>query len=305
MKKLTSYLIALCALIYACNPAPSHSELKKQDTHSRGTATVLIEESFRKLFDTSINTFESQRPFADIVPKYMAESDIIQAFYDNQAKTMVISRELTKKELNYLKSKQVSVRSDKIAVDGIAIILNPANGDTLMTVNHLKALLTGKIGWKNSKEKLIIVYDNQNSANYNFLKAFCGNVSLTKNAIAMKSNEEVINYVKKTPGALGVIGMNWISDDDDFNTLNFLNGINVVSLATKEGGPYYEPIASYIYTEDYPLSRDIWMINKGKRSGLNSGFVNYMVGEDGQLLVQKSDLVPAKAPIRLIELREE
>jgi hypothetical protein len=44
------------------------------------------------------------------------------------------------------------------------------------------------------------------------------------------------------------------------------------------------------------------MINKGNRSGLNTGFVLFMIGEKGQLIIQKSELVPAKAPVRLIQL---
>jgi hypothetical protein len=44
------------------------------------------------------------------------------------------------------------------------------------------------------------------------------------------------------------------------------------------------------------------MINKGSRSSLNTGFVNFMVGEKGQILVHKSELVPANNPIRLIQM---
>jgi hypothetical protein len=44
------------------------------------------------------------------------------------------------------------------------------------------------------------------------------------------------------------------------------------------------------------------MINKGSRSGLNSGFVNFMIGEKGQMLIHKSELVPANNPVRLIQM---
>jgi hypothetical protein len=47
------------------------------------------------------------------------------------------------------------------------------------------------------------------------------------------------------------------------------------------------------------------MINKAKKSGLNSGFVLFMKGDKGQLIIQKSALVPATAPIRLIQIVKE
>jgi phosphate transport system substrate-binding protein len=119
----------------------------------------------------------------------------------------------------------------------------------------------------------------------------------------VKSNSEVINYVKKHKNALGVIGLNWISDQDDFNTLDFVNGIKVMSVSNGEG--FFKPYAGFIYTKEYPLARPIYMINKAKRSGLHTGFVLFMIGEKGQLIVQKSALVPANAPIRLIQMTTE
>ncbi|NDB35898.1 MAG: phosphate ABC transporter substrate-binding protein, PhoT family, partial [Flavobacteriia bacterium] len=63
----------------------------------------------------------------------------------------------------------------------------------------------------------------------------------------------------------------------------------------------FQPYAGTIWTKEYPLFREVWMINKARKAGLNSGFVLYMTGERGQLIIQKSELVPAKAPIRLIQ----
>jgi phosphate transport system substrate-binding protein len=60
-----------------------------------------------------------------------------------------------------------------------------------------------------------------------------------------------------------------------------------------------------MYTKEYPLIRDIWMINKGRKSGLNTGFVLFMTSEIGQTIIQKSGLVPANSPVRLIQFKAE
>lgn len=292
-------------ILFSCDRS-QNPLVYQSDTHGRGKAEILIEESFKRLFDTSIYTFESQYPRANIIPKYMAESDIIDSFYKNKCKTIVISRDFTKEEKDFLRSKRVEVRSDKIALDAIALIVNPANTDTMMTEAHLKEILTGKLKtWKDLKTKINVVYDQKNSANYNYLKNYCGEENLNKNVFAVNSNEEVINYVKKNPNAIGVIGLNWISDQDDFDVLDFLSGIKVVALAKKEGGDYFQPYSGFIYTKEYPLVREIWMINKARKSGLHSGFVIFMVGELGQTIIQKSSLVPARNPVRLIQFGTE
>lgn len=276
------------------------------DTHSRGTMKLLVENSFKPLFETSIYTFESQYPKAKITVKYDSEGEIIKAFFNDSVKTICISREFTKKEKEVLKSKRIEVRSDKIAEDAIALIIHPSNPDSLMTMKQIKDIILGKTtNWPDLKMKINIVFDKQNSANFNYLKKLCNLNGLPLNLFAVQSNEEVINYVKKNKSALGIIGLNWISDSDDFETLGFVDGINVVAVAKNNVSDYFKPYAGYIFTKEYPLSREIWLINKAKKSGLNTGFVLFMKGDKGQLIVQKSALVPASAPVRLIQLITE
>lgn len=307
MKKITKISLGIFGLIGMSSCSEGENPLAySSDTHGRGKTTIQIEESFKPLFDTSIYTFESQYPKADIVPVYSSEGKIIEAFFQNKIKTICISRDFTKEEKARLKTQQVEVRSDKIAQDGVALIVNPANTDTLMTMDKLKRILSGKdTVWSGLKTKINVVFDQENSANFNYLKNLVDDKNLPVNVFAVNSNVEVINYVKKNKSALGVIGLNWISDQDDFDVLDFVDGIKVVSVAKKEGGKYFKPYAGFIYTQEYPLYREIWMINKGKRSGLNSGFVIFMKGEKGQLIVQKSALVPANAPVRLIQMTTE
>ncbi len=299
-KPIVLFVFAL-TLFTACNH-PQNPLAYQTDTHGRGKAVVYIEEAFKPLFKTSIETFQGQYPKATILPKYMGENDIIQAMYDRKAKTIVISRDLNDKELKYLQSVKIEVRRDKIAVDAIALIIHPSNKDTLITVQELKSLLTGKnVKWKSSGKDIKVVYDKPNSANYNYLTKLCGKQANNKQIYAAKSNDEVINFVKNNPNAIGVIGLNWISDDDDFDTKDFLNGINVMAVAKDNKSEYFQPYNGFMYTKEYPLIRDIWMINKGKRSGLHTGFVLFMKNEIGQTIIQQAGLVPANSPIRLIQ----
>jgi phosphate transport system substrate-binding protein len=300
-----TFFVLIVGLFLSCN---SHDNplAYQTDTHGRGKTKILIEESFKRLFDTSIYTFQSQYPKATIQSIYKNESDIIRSFYNNESKTIVISRDFTEEEKLSLKSKKVEVRSDKIATDAIAVIVHPSNKDTLFTVDELKKILIGdQVSWKSSNQPIKVVYDNINSANYNYLVNFCGSENKSNNVFAVKSNEQVIRYVQKTPGALGIIGLNWISDLDDFDVKDFLEGIKVAAIAKDKFSDYFQPYAGFMYTKEYPLIRDIWMINKGRKSGLNTGFVLFMTSEIGQTIIQKSGLVPANSPVRLIQFKAE
>ena len=112
----------------------------------------------------------------------------------------------------------------------------------------------------------------------------------------------MLDYVKQNKNALGIIGVNWISDMDDPNMMGLRKGVKVMYVRSRKDLPAFQPFAGNIWSQEYPLCREVWMINRANKAGINSGFMLFMSGEKGQLIIQKSELVPAKAPIRLFRL---
>ena len=300
--KLFAAVSGLC-LLFSCDGNPLAYQ---KDAHGRGKTKIYFEESFKPLFETSIYTFEGLYPNADIVPEYCTEEAAILAFFKDETKTISITRDFTEAEKAKLLKSNVQVRSDKIAEDAVVLIVHPDNPDTTLTIDKLKRILTGKdTVWNSLKTNINVVFDNVNSANFQYLRNLSGSKEIPRNIFAVKSNEQVIEYVKGNRNAIGVIGANWISDEDDATVLEFLKGIKVVAVSATEGGEYFQPYQAYIYTKEYPLTRELWMINKASKSGLNTGFVLFMKGEKGQLIIQKSALVPANTPLRLVEVKTE
>jgi len=306
MKKSKTYhsfvFLLFIVLLVACE-THENPFAYQTDTHGRGKTSVLIEDSYRPLFLTSIYTFESQFPKATITPKFLSEGQIIDSFFANKVKTICISRDFTEKEKDFLKSQNVEVKSHLMAYDAVALIVHPSNKDTSVSVGRLKTWLSEDgAKWPASGKPVKMVFDKVNSANFNYLTNLSGKKTLSNSVYALSSNEQVINYVKTNPNALGFIGVNWISDQEDLNVMNFLDSLRVLYVSKVEGAVGFQPYAGTIWTQEYPLHREMWLINKGRRAGLNTGFVIFMLGEKGQLLVQKSELVPAKTPVRLIQL---
>lgn len=278
----------------------------QEDAHGRGKQVLYLEESYKPLFETSIYTFESQFPKANIVPEYCTQDEAIKALFDKKTNTICIARDLNKLEKASLKKASIEVRSTKIAYDAVALLIHPDNPDSILTVAELKQILKGQIAtWKGSGLPINVVFDNVNSANFQYLHELADKAAVPANVFAVKSNEEVIKYVKEHPSALGIIGVNWISDEDDKAVVDFRSGIKIMALGKTAGGSFYQPYQAYIHTKEYPLTREVWLINKGSRSGLNTGFVNWMQGEHGQLIIQKSALIPANAVVRMIQMNEE
>ena len=65
-------------------------------------------------------------------------------------------------------------------------------------------------GKKNSIKGL--VFDNPNSSTVKYMDSLAGLSEIPKEGVfSFKTNDEVIRYVEKNPGMIGVVGMNWLS----------------------------------------------------------------------------------------------
>jgi phosphate transport system substrate-binding protein len=71
-----------------------------------------------------------------------------------------------------------------------------------------------------------VIFDNTRSGNIRYFKEhFELTDNLSENFFAVKSNQEVIEYVSRNPDALGIISVNWISDKDDSLSMSFIDQI--------------------------------------------------------------------------------
>ena len=299
-------LILLVSVLFSCNSGKTN---EPTDTATSGVVSVIVDESFQQLFYTQIYTFESLYPNAHVNVKYMAETNALQQMMNDSCKVVVMCRDLTKEERKSFEAKNIFPISTKIAEDAIALIVNPENNDSSLTIEKVKSILSGtdslwnQVYSKSKLGKINVVFDNAGSANERYMNdTLLKGKGFGKNVFAVKSNPEVIEYVSKNKNAIGFLSVNWISDRDDTVALNFLKEVNVLAIKKDETSEGFQPYQAYIKTKDYPFCRDVYSINRQTRSGLGMGFVSFVAGEKGQLMILKAGLVPAIAPTRMVRI---
>ena len=299
------YFFCFTVLLSGCATQPN----EPTDTPTSGEVNVVVDESFQQLFDTQIYTFQSLYPNAKVHAKYMSEKEALQRLINDSCKVVVMCRDLTPIELKNFEVSNLFPISTKIAEDAIAIVVHPENTDSALTVENVKSILLGKDSvWsqvvkKSTLGKITIVFDNNGSANARYMQdTLLLGKSFSKNAFAVKSNPEVIDYVSHNKNAIGILSVNWISDLDDSITHNFLKKVKVLEIKKDSLSEGYKPFQAYIKTKDYPFTRDVFMINRQTRAGLGMGFVSFVAGDKGQLMILKAGLIPAIAPVRLVHI---
>jgi phosphate transport system substrate-binding protein len=315
MKRSSYFLFILLVVGFVACQRKSNDRFT--DTLTQGVIPIAVDETFKPIIDQEISVFETVFPEAGIVPTFMSERDAVDLLLKDSVRLAITTRPLSAKEKAYLASKKFEPREYKLAVDGIALIVNKSNKDTLITVDQLRKILTGKItNWGeihpgSNLGKINLVFDDPNSSTVRYaIDSICGGNKnlLSKNLSAQNSNKEVLEYVAKTSDAIGIIGVSWLSDTKDTTNLTFINTVRVMSVSNEvKATPQnsYKPYQAYLFYGDYPLTRNIFVILNDPRSSLPSGFTSFLTSDKGQRIILKAGLVPATQPIRIVNVKEQ
>jgi phosphate transport system substrate-binding protein len=293
--------------IISCN----NNSTKILSTPTSGTEIIACDETFKPIIEDEIRVFTALYDQTTIDAKYGTENSALNLLLKDSTNLAIVTRRLTENERKHFESKQIFPKEMLIAYDAIAIIEHPSNNDSMLTINQLKDIFTGKItNWnqlnvKNNNKKIKVVFDNPNSSTINYItKNICNNSPIT-NAVAANTNKEVIEKISKEENSIGIIGVNWISDRDDSTCMNFLKSIRVIALTNENKATYsnsFKPYQGYIATGEYPIRRELLCVLTEPRSGLCSGFLSFITSDKGQRIILKSGLLPATQTIRLVEV---
>ena len=260
-------LAVILVLVSACQSKPKDG---LTDTYTSGVIAIAADESFQPIVQEEVDVFEGVFPLAGIVPRYVTEVEAVNLLLKDSLRLAITSRRLTPEEMNSFNSRKFFPQEIKIATDGLALITNKDNPDTLITVNDIRDILTGKTTlWReiypaSQLKDIRLVFDNKNSSTVRFaVDSICKGAPLADQIKALKTNREVIDFVSKTPDAIGIIGVNWLSDRNDSTGLSFSKEVRVMSVsaadkATPENS--FKPYQAYLFYGDYPLTRSIYAL---------------------------------------------
>ncbi|WP_240336899.1 PstS family phosphate ABC transporter substrate-binding protein [Rufibacter psychrotolerans] len=285
------------------------------ETTTIGNIKISADESFSQIVDAQVQTFEGLYKYANIEVVYKPEVQVVKDLLEDTIRLAIMARQLNDQEKAAFEKLKITPRIHKIAVDGIALILNKENQDTTLTMQQVRDIFTGQTtSWRqldpNAPEgKITIVFDNSSSSTARFIQDSINQKKpLPPNTYATNSNSSLVDYVAQNRNAIGVIGVNWISDRHDSTAISFLKKVNVVGISANNNptstDDYIQPYQGYLAQGTYPLRREVFIISREARAGLGTGFVSFVTGDKGQRIILKSGLVPTTMPVRIVGFAE-
>jgi len=204
------------------------------------------------------------------------------------------SRNIKDKEIALAKQRGVYPFEIKVALDGLAIVVNPKNPVSNLTINQLAGIFTGRIiNWREvgGEDKIIVILSREvNSGTHVYFKEHVlrkndpnSQEEFAPSALMLSSSQAIADEVAGNPAAIGYYGMGYISDKH-----------KAIQVAKDQDSEFIAPTIENVVSGKYPISRPLFFYTDGQPQGLVKKFVDFALSKEGQEIVVKTDFVPTK-----------
>jgi len=204
------------------------------------------------------------------------------------------SRSTKDKEIALAKQKGINPFETKVALDGLAVVVNPKNPVSKLTADQLAAIFTGKItNWKElggEDKKIVILSREVNSGTHVYFKEHilrknnsASQEEFAPSSLMLSSSQAIADEVANNPATIGYYGMGYICDRQ-----------KAISVAKDANSEYVAPTVANVVSGKYPISRPLFFYTNGEPKDLVKEFVDFCLSKEGQEIVVKTDFVPVK-----------
>lgn len=264
--------LSACSHAGASNTDTAHDSSQK---NLRGSLSLAGSTSMQKVCEALREAFMEQFPNVRVSVEYTGSSAGIEALNAKRCDIATSSRELKSAEL------QAGILPNVIAIDALAVILNPANPIASLTTDQLKAIYKGQLrSWKDcggASEAIIAIGRENGSGSRSAFEELLSLKDSTRYAQELDSTGAVLAKVAATPGAIGYISLDVIND-------------RVHSVALDDVSPTSDTVAQ----KRYPLVRPFIMATKGDISSqtpLVQAWFTYINSQEGKEIIKAAGLV--------------
>lgn len=206
----------------------------------------------------------------------------IAALLDGTTMIADHSRQIKGSEYKSAVANEIYPFTFHVANDAIAVVVNPANPVSDLTLDQLQQIYQGKItNWRQVGGKdapIAIVSRDTSSGTYETWESIVMNdADVSAGAIYGTSNADVANEVSMNTNAIGYVGLAYVTPQLKVLTV----GGKVASLESA-------------INHTYPIARPLFMSTNGFPSGAILDVILFILSDDGQRIAQEIGYAPIR-----------
>jgi phosphate transport system substrate-binding protein len=139
------------------------------------------------------------------------------------------------------------------------------------------------------RDEIIRISRQSSSGTYEFFREHVmGKHDFKLGSRDMNGSKEVVELVGSTPGAIGYSGMGYHEPDK----------VKMLKVASQKGQPAVEPSLENTLSKKYPIARSLHLYTLGDPEGAIAGYIDWILSDAGQKVVQETGYVPIPASAR-------
>ncbi len=207
------------------------------------------------------------------------------------------SREMSAEEIALAQKNGITPVRFTVALDAIAVVVNPRNPVSKLTLQQVSGLYKGSTRrWTavgGEDRPIVLLSRESNSGTYMYFLEQVVRLGDPKSTtlfspetLLMPSSEGIGAEVRQNPNAIGYDGLGYVTPQQ-----------KTVALARTPAGPFVLPSARTVLDSTYPVSRPLYMYTAGTPTGVVKEYLDWITG-DGQKLVSALGFVPLSSGTR-------
>jgi phosphate transport system substrate-binding protein len=288
-------LLALALLLVLASSAAC----ARRDSSAEGASGASQRAIQNKGSDTMVNlalawaeAYREERPDIAIAVTGGGSGTGIAALINGTVDIANASREMKDNEIEQARAQGIEPIEHLVAIDALAIIVNPANPVDRLTIDQLADIFTARItNWQElggDDATIILVSRETNSGTHVYFldEVVRKGDSTIKDIFAprtllMPSSVGITSEIQRNPHAIGYDGLGYVTEHE-----------KVIAVALDATSPYVLPSVQAGADGSYPIARGMYMYTAGEPTGNIADFVTWIIGPAGQQIVADLGFVP-------------
>ncbi|GAB6282203.1 MAG: phosphate ABC transporter substrate-binding protein [Ignavibacterium sp.] len=224
----------------------------------------------------------------------------IAALINGTTNLAIASRELKDNEIELIKNKNQEPKEFKVALDGLAVIVNPSNKIDSLTLTQIRDIFIGKIkNWKEigGEDKKITLYGRENSSGtYEFFREHVlgkdpnGNTyDFAPSTQVLQGTAALAEAVARDNSGIAYGGVGYFALRNDVKILAVKKDEKTLAILPSQNGKVnYEDI----WNKNYSISRYLYIYSINEPQSEIKNFIDFILSEEGQKLVEQMEYIP-------------
>lgn len=294
----TPIALAACALSIALAPLMLGCAPRATSEDAYDTVRVTGSDTMVNLAQAWAEEFNKDHPAVSIPVKGGGSGVGIADLCAGKIQIATASRAMEPDEIELAKKNTgKEPKQTVVGRDALAIYVNLQNPLDSISLDQL-AEIYGENGtiteWKQldvkntacPSDQIVRVSRQNSSGTYAYFKeAVLGKKRDYKQGYTAQSgSSDLVALVSKTPCAIGYSGMGYRNET-----------IKVLNVSKKKGEPGIEPTVASAQDGTYPIARPLYLYTLGEPSGSVQEFIQWILSEEGQRIVELQGYIPVHA----------